>query len=62
MLDLQGFLGSGAEGLADAMAVLRSPLQRPKNQHVECPLEELDSISIWFSLGHNSLEGSLPQD
>jgi hypothetical protein len=34
VLDLQGILGPCAQGLADSVAVLRAPLQCPKNQHV----------------------------
>ena len=52
MFDLQGILGSCAEGLANSVAVMRAPLQRPKNQHIESSLNEFDAISIWFSFAH----------
>jgi hypothetical protein len=52
MLDLQGILGSGAKGLANSVAVLWTPLERPKNQHVQSSLKEFDAISIWFPAGH----------
>jgi len=46
MFDLQSIPGFCAEGLANAVAVLRAPLERPKNQHVESSLNDVDAISI----------------
>ena len=52
MLQLQGILGFSAEGLADSVAVLGAPLQCPKNQHVQSPLQDFNPISIGFPLSH----------
>lgn len=41
---LQEFLGTGADGLSDAVAVLRAPLQGPENKQVERALEEFEFL------------------
>ena len=41
-----------AKGLADAMAVLRAPLESAKNQHIESALQDLDAVAIRFPFGH----------
>ena len=43
VLDLQGIVRTGAEGLANAVPVPRPPLKRLHDQQVECPLQYLDA-------------------
>jgi hypothetical protein len=42
-------VGLGADRLADAVAVLRPPLQRPQDQHVERALEEFEPVAGAFA-------------
>jgi hypothetical protein len=41
---LQGVLGAGADGDADAVAVLRPPLESTQDQHVQSALQKLDAV------------------
>src|SRR5262249_48149953 len=50
--DFEEVVGLRADRLADAMAVLRSPQQRPQDEHVEGALEELQATVVG-SLGHS---------
>ena len=45
-IDLQNLAGFGADGLADAVAMLWPPLQRLQNKEVERALKQLYSILI----------------
>ena len=51
-LDLQQIVGLRANGLADAVAVLRAPLEGPEDEHVERALEELQALVVG-RLGHS---------
>ena len=51
-LDLEQIVGLGADRLADAMAVLRPPLERSENQHVERALEQFEAAFVG-RLGHS---------
>ena len=44
--DLQQIVGLRADRLADAVAVLRAPLQGPQDQHVEGALEQFEALGI----------------
>ena len=49
-LDLEQVVGLRADRLADAVSVLRSPDEGPKDEHVEGALEELEAVivgSVW---------------
>lgn len=48
MFDLQQFFGAGADHLTDAMTMLRSPLERPQNEHIQRPLEQFKTVPIGF--------------
>jgi len=52
VLDPDCVIAEGAKGLADAMAVLRAPLESAKNQHIESALQDLDAVAIRFPFGH----------
>jgi hypothetical protein len=45
-LDLEQIVGLRADRLADAVAVLRSPLQGPQDEHVEGALEEFEALVV----------------
>src|SRR5437879_2154210 len=61
VLNLQGIFRSRAQRLADSMPMLRTPLKRAENQHVESPLQNFDPVSIRLPFGHWSLADSLPE-
>src|SRR5262245_19656566 len=46
MLDLQHVLGAALDVLGDLMAVRRSQLKRPKDQHVECAAKQFDFVHM----------------
>src|SRR5262249_39244267 len=45
-LDLEEAVGLRPDGLADAVAVLGTPLQGPEDEHVEGALEQLQSLAV----------------
>ena len=51
-LDLEQLTRAAANRLADAIAVLRPPLERLENQQVERPLQQLDAVLIAVFLRH----------
>src|SRR5581483_9493257 len=51
-LHLKHISGSQTQSLDNAISMLRSPLQRLKNKHVECSLQQLDSVLILVFLVH----------
>src|SRR5581483_10122188 len=51
-LHLKHISGSQTQSLDNAISMLRSPLQRLKNKHVECSLQQLDSVLIPVFLAH----------
>ena len=48
-LYLQNIPGLRANRLADAVAMLRAPLQRLKNEHVERSLQKLNPVQVWLA-------------
>ena len=46
VIDLQHVLGVRANGDADAVAVLRPPLQRPENQEIQRALQQVDAFFL----------------
>ena len=56
-LDLEQIVGLGADGLADAVAVLRAPLQDSEDEHVERALQQLEP-AIFRWLGHGSRQST----
>src|SRR5262245_40505615 len=51
-VDLQDVGGMVPQRLADAVAVLRPPLERLENKEIERPLQELDPVLIVRALQH----------
>ena len=50
--DLEQVVGLRADRLADAVAVLRAPLQGPQDEHVEGALEEFQALVVG-GFGHS---------
>ena len=46
-LDLEEIVGLGADRLADAVTMLRAPLQGSQDEHVERALQQLEPLGIW---------------
>ena len=44
MLDLQHFIGCSAQRLTDPVTVLGPPLQRLRDEQIECPLQQFDAV------------------
>src|SRR5262249_10327531 len=51
-LDAEGVRRFCANGLPDAVAVLRTPLKGLQDEHVERSLKKLDAVRVWFFLWH----------
>src|ERR1700758_5428027 len=51
-LHLKKFSGPQTQSLDNAISMLRSPLQRLKNEHVECSLQQLNPVFILVFLAH----------
>src|ERR1700759_5432811 len=51
-LHLKHISGSQTQSLDNAISMLRSPLQRLKNKHVECSLQQLNPVLIMVFLVH----------
>src|SRR5262245_6281555 len=51
-LDAEAVRRFCANGLANAVAVLRTPLKGLQDEHVERSLEKLDAVRVWFFLWH----------
>src|SRR5262245_64576769 len=45
-LDLEQIVGLRADGLADAVAMSRAPLQRAEDEHVERALQQLEAAVV----------------
>ncbi len=56
---LQRFLRRIADRQTDAMAVLRAPLQRAQDHHVERALQQLDAVLVTILPAHFQVEDSL---
>ncbi len=59
MFDLKGFFRVGPDRLADAVPVLRTPLECSQHQHVQSPLHDFNTVLIRLLLSHLLAE-SLP--
>src|SRR5581483_4289554 len=51
-LHLKHISGLQTQSLDNAISMLRSPLQRLKNEHVECSLQQLNPVLIMTFLVH----------
>src|SRR5215469_13130360 len=51
-LHLKHISGSQTQSLDNAISMLRSPLQRLQNEHVECSLQQLNPVFILVFLVH----------
>jgi hypothetical protein len=51
--DLEDFAGARSEGLGDAVAVLRPPLEGLEDEHVQRSLEKFDSVLVCVFACHD---------